>query len=313
MGALILGTRGSALALAQVELVKAALGAARPGIEIEVKIITTSGDARPETGAGEGSPAGLKGLFTKELQEALLAGSIDAAVHSVKDLPGITPAELGLAAVLPRAGTGDLLVSRGPKGPAGLESLPHGARIGTGSVRRRRQLLALKPGVEVVPLRGNVPTRLLKLAGLDAIVLARAGLDRLGCTFADGLLAGPAGFYPAAPLPILPAIGQGAIGLETRLDDGRTRALLAAIDHGPSHACIRVERALLRLLEGDCSLPVAALATIHEGRIEARAILFPPDEAAPPRNAAASGPAEADPAFIAAELHRQLAGVPHSS
>lgn len=319
---IVLGSRGSALARAQIQLTQDALLAAHPGLEIEVKIITTSGDRRQELKAGEGSAAGLKGLFTKEIQDALLNKSIDAAVHSLKDLPGITPPELDLAAVLPRADTADLLISPVRRHNAApeedsspsedfvlsLSALPPAARVGTGSVRRRRQLKWLRPGLEIVELRGNVPTRLEKLLtqSLDAIVLARAGLDRLGCTFDGSLLQAHAGFFHVAPLDILPAIGQGAVGLEIRRDDDATREILSAIDHAPTHTCVRVERELLRLLDGDCRLPVAARATLDDsGTLHARALVFPDDESLPPAQAQGKGPSSA-PAALGLSLFRQL-------
>jgi len=301
---LVLGSRGSQLALAQIRLVQEALLRAHPGLAIEVKTITTSGDRRQDIGAGEGSSAGLKGLFTKEIQDALLEGSIDAAIHSLKDLPGITPPALGLAALLPRADTSDLLISALH---ANLDSLPPGARVGTGSVRRRRQLRWLRPGLDVIELRGNVPTRLQKLTApsLDAIVLARAGLDRLGYSISDARLDCDAGSFHAAPLAILPAIGQGAIGIETRRDDPSTNAILSSIDHLPTHTCIRVERELLRLLDGDCRLPVGARATLDDsGLLQADAIVFR-DAAASPAQAHASGPAS-DPEAVGLGLFNQL-------
>jgi hydroxymethylbilane synthase len=245
----------------------------------------------------------LKGLFTKEIQDALLSGTIDAAVHSLKDLPGVTPASLGLAAVLPRADASDLLISTVH---AGLESLANGARIGTGSVRRQRQIEWLRPGLEVVGLRGNVPTRLAKLTALslDAIILAHAGLERLGYGLAHGRLHCDAGDFHASKLAILPAIGQGAIGLEIRRDDDATRAIVRAIDDAPSHTCIRVERELLRLLNGDCRLPVGARATLDgSGILHAEAIVF--HDASPPARAAASGPAT-DPEALAHDLFQKL-------
>jgi hydroxymethylbilane synthase len=249
----------------------------------------------------------LKGLFTKEIQDALLDGSIDVAVHSLKDLPGITPDALGLAAVLPRADTSDVLIS---VAHPSLASLPDGAKVGTGSVRRRRQLLELRPGLEVGEIRGNVPTRLQKVLALDAIVLARAGLDRLGYRISQGMLACDAGTFHASPLEILPAIGQGAIGLETRRDDAAARTLLAAIDHAPTHTCIRVERELLRMLDGDCKLPVAALATLDDaGRIFAEAIVFPDSDSEPPAKANGSG---TDPEALALGLFHQLNITPSS-
>jgi len=306
MARLILGSRGSALALAQVRLVREALLRAHPGLEIEVRLITTSGDRRQEPAAGEGNAAGLKGLFTREIQEALLGGSIDAAIHSLKDLPGLTPSALGLAAVLPRADVSDLLISAAHPS---LDALPHGARVGTGSVRRRRQIQWLRPGLQVVELRGNVPTRLQKASGMDAIVLARAGLDRLGYTLSGATLQCDAGAFHATPLDILPAIGQGAIGIEIRRDDSVARALLAATDDPATHACVRVERELLRLLEGDCRLPVAARATLDgTGCLHAEAMVFPDSESAPPAQASATGPAS-DPEAVGRQL---FTGLQHS-
>ena len=306
MQRLVLGSRGSALALAQVRLVQEALRIQAPSLEVEVKVITTSGDRRQEVRAGEGGDAGLKGLFTREIQDALLDGSIDAAVHSLKDLPGITPPALALAAVLPRADTSDLLISTRH---AGLDALPAGARVGTGSVRRRRQIDWLRPGLEMVELRGNVPTRLGKLAALslDAIVLARAGLDRLGYTISAGTLECDAGIFHATPLDILPAIGQGAIGIETCRAAAAANAALSRIDHAPTHACIRVERELLRLLDGDCRLPVGARAILDpSGTLRADAIVFRDGDSAPAQ-AHATG---SDPEAVALHLFQQLS-VPH--
>jgi hydroxymethylbilane synthase len=306
MSRLVLGSRGSALALAQVQLVREALARAHPDLEVALKIITTSGDRRQDISAGEGGPAGLKGLFTKEIQEALLEGSIDAAVHSLKDLPGITPPSLILAAVLPRADASDLLISA--TSPH-IGALPRGARIGTGSVRRSHQLRWVRPDLEIADLRGNVPTRLQKLISqnLHAIVLARAGLDRLGYTISENRLACDAGTFHAAPLDILPAIGQGAIGLEIRADDAAAAAILSSIDHPETHLCIRVERELLRLLDGDCRLPVAARATVEEASgIHARAIVFL-DGGGAPAEAQATGSTE-NPEALALSLFHQLKG-----
>lgn len=307
MSRLVLGSRGSKLALAQVELARQSLLRAHPNLEIEVKVITTSGDRRQDAMAGEGSAAGLKGLFTKEIQEALMEASIDAAVHSIKDLPGAVPAALCIAAVLPRADTSDLLISGAC---ASLAALPGGARVGTSSVRRRRQLLWLSPRLEVIELRGNVPTRLQKLTALslDAIVLARAGLDRLGYSLSGGRLECDAGSFHAAPLAMLAAIGQGAIGLEARREDSATLGILSAIDDLPTHACIRVERELLRLFDGDCTLPIGARATLDDsGALHADAIVFQDDEAAPPARAQAAGPAS-DPEAVARRLFDRLLG-----
>jgi len=296
----ILGSRGSALALAQVELVKAALLAAHPGLRIEVKIVTTSGDRRGDVRPGEVMEgAGLKGMFTKEIQDALLCGEIDAAIHSLKDLPGQTPAELCLAAVLPRADVRDVLISKTPRG------IFPGARIGTGSVRRRHQLAWKYPETVLADLRGNVPTRLRKLAesdSLDAIVLARAGLARLGYSMTGGLLECEAGHFHLCEIDMLPAIGQGAIGIEIRAADGRGRDLFASVDHAPTHLCIRAERELLRLLDGDCQLPVGMRIELRGGEIFASAIVFHAD-ARPPAQAEATG---TEPEALAFRLFQML-------
>jgi len=300
---LVLGSRGSALALAQVAIVKQSLRQSHPDLEVDLKIITTSGDRRQEVKAGEGSDAGLKGLFTKEIQDSLLDGSIHAAVHSLKDLPGVTPPSLCLAAVLPRADTSDLLISRTA---SILAALPPGARVGTGSVRRSRQLRWLRSDLEIVELRGNVPTRLQKLTalGLDAIVLARAGLGRLGYSIAGGALHCEAGSFLASPLDVLPAIGQGAIGIETRCDDAATRSIFSSIDHVPTHTCVRVERELLRLLEGDCRLPVGARVTLDDSaNLHAEVIVF--RDTPHPAQAHASGPAS-DPEALARTLFESI-------
>lgn len=302
MERLILGSRGSALALAQVELVRAALQAAHPSLRVELQVITTSGDGRPEARSGEvPEAAGLKGLFTREIQDALLAGEIHAAIHSLKDLPGQTPAELGLAAVLPRAHTADILIA---KTPAGL--FP-GARIGTGSVRRSHQLRWKAPEVQVIPLRGNVPTRLRKLSEsgeLDAIILARAGLERLGYVISGGEMRGAQGHFHVAEIDMLPAIGQGAIGIETRRSAASLLRILAAIDHPPTHLCIRAERELLRLLDGDCRLPVGMRTALLGDEIAATALVFQ-SGGRPPLQAQARGPAGA-PEEIGFRLFEQL-------
>lgn len=302
---IVLGSRGSALALAQARMVQETLQHSQPAVEVEIKVITTSGDRRQDLRPADAGNAGLKGLFTKEIQDALIEGSIDAAVHSLKDLPGITPPELCLAAVLPRADTSDLLISGTY---AGLESFPERARIGTGSVRRKHQVQWLRPGLEIVELRGNVPTRLEKLVTqrLDGIVLARAGLDRLGYALGEGRIECDAGSFHAVPLDVLPAIGQGAIGVEIRREDTAVQAVFSTIDHAPSHCCIRVERALLGLLNGDCRLPVAARATIaQDGALDARAIIFPEDSSKPPVQAHATG-SSAEPELVAMRLFQQL-------
>lgn len=276
----ILGTRGSALALAQVEMVRAALLGRAPGLGIEVCKITTQGDRRQQPGLIVDEAAGLKGLFTKEIEQVLLDGRIDVAVHSLKDLPGQIPEELQVRAVLERADTADLIISKGPIGA--------GSTIGTSSVRRRHQLLWERKNLKVVEIRGNVPTRLQKLresAELDGIVLARAGLVRLGI---DPAAQG----FEVEVLESFPAIGQGAIALECRRGDLETAALLDEVNHVPTHLCIRAERELLRLLDGDCRLPVGARTTLHGQQLEMKVVVFS-TPGIPPRLSEAVGDAAA--------------------
>jgi hydroxymethylbilane synthase len=291
----ILGTRGSELALAQVELVFQALIPAVPDLLVEVKRITTTGDRRQDLRVGEVTGAGLKGLFTKEIQEALLTGQIDAAVHSAKDIPGQVPEGLAIAAVLPRADTSDVLIA---KKKCSFADLPAGSRIATSSVRRRMNLLWMRPDLQVEEMRGNVPTRLNKLResdSLDAIVLARAGLDRLEIKLDE--------FY-VERLDTLPAIGQGAVALEIRADDAKTRSILEKINHKPTFIRLAAERELLRLLDGDCKLPVGADTELDGDRLKMKAIVFGED-GQPPRVGEAEGDASA-PEALAARVFEQL-------
>lgn len=262
---LVIGTRGSALALAQVDLFKKALRAQSLTIPVEIRKIVTAGDQQVEIKLARESAAGVKGLFTKEIEQLLLQGAIDVAVHSLKDLPGQTPSALAVTAVLERADTSDVLLA---KVASDIHALPPGATVATSSVRRARQLLWLRPDLRVQEIRGNVPTRVEKLRtgnAWDAIVLARAGLDRLGLELAD---------FHVSSLPILPAVGQGAIALQSRRDSVEVNGLLARINHLPTFHCIRAERELLRLLDGDCDLPIGVRTTIAGGRLEMEAILF---------------------------------------
>jgi hydroxymethylbilane synthase len=290
---IILGTRGSALALAQVELLKTALFGAFPDLQIGVKKITTSGDRRSEFADVKETGAGVKGLFTKEIENALLDGSIDIAVHSCKDLPGRLTEGLEVRAVLEREDTADVFISREK-----FSKLPAGATIGTGSVRRRRQLLWLRPDLKIVELRGNVPTRIEKLRAsetLAGIVLARAGLNRLGLAL-DG--------WNVETLPVLHAIGQGAVALECRTGDNEIAALLAFVNHEPTFRCIRAERELLRLLNGDCHLPVGVVTKLDEGALSLQTIIFG-NEGEPPQTGMESGPADA-PEIIATKLFERM-------
>lgn len=307
MSPFVIGTRGSALALAQADLTEAALARAHAGLPVERRIFTTRGDVKLDLSLIRASEAGGKGLFTKELEDALLAGSIDAAVHSLKDLPGHQPDGLQLTAVLERAATADVLVSREP---LTLATLPLGARIGTSSIRRARQLQWLRTDLLIEEWRGNVLTRLRKLRERDdiaAIVLAEAGLRRLGCAFTDGRLTTAEGEFHAASLAgdLLPAIGQGAVALQSRAGDARVNAILAPLNHEPTWLCIRAERELQRLLSGDCSLPVGVRSTLRGDSLEMAAILFGA-EGEPPRRAEVSGAAER-PEEIALALFRAMA------
>lgn len=249
--AIRLGTRGSPLALCQASLVAKALSDRWPGLEVALLPIKTSGDKMLDASLAQ---LGGKGLFVKEIEEALLEGRIDLAVHSLKDMPAELPPGLDLGAILPRELPFDALISRG-----GLRfaELPLGARIGTGSLRRKVQLLNRRPDLRVVPLRGNVETRLKRLEtlGLDAVVLAAAGLIRLGLQerITEQL----------QPDLCLPAIGQGALAIEIRENDRRVAALVEGIDDRETRLATTAERAFLRRLGGSCVTPVAAF-----GRIE---------------------------------------------
>lgn len=282
MRPLVLGTRGSDLALAQTRHVAALLRAAHPGLVVEERIIRTTGDARLDVSLS--APGALdKGLFTRELEEALTADAIDAAVHSLKDLPTAQPPGLALGAVLEREDPADVLIA---KTAGGLESLPSGARVATSSLRRACFLRWRRPDLEIVEIRGNVPTRLRKLADtpdLAALVLAAAGLRRLeraGCPLAlEGLHVSALDF-------MLPAPGQGAIAVQTRLNDPR----FAAIHHEPTAVSVETERAILAHLGGGCHLPLGALASPQaDGCLLVRAAWFGAGE---PRTAHVTGPME---------------------
>lgn len=306
MKSVILGTRGSALALAQVDLTTQALAAAFPGTAIERKIFVTRGDQKLDLSLIRANEAGGKGLFTKELEDALLSGAIDVAVHSLKDLPGHNPAGLEVTAVLERAPTADMLIT---KAPHTLSDLPQGGLVGTSSVRRARQLQWRRPDLRVEEWRGNVQTRLRKLterSDVSGIILAQAGLERLGHQVRGGTLETGQGNFFATSLAedLLPAIGQGAIALQSRADREEVTALLRKIDHGETHLAIRAERELQRLLAGDCALPVGVRTQLLKGRIAMQAILFGA-QGTPPLTA----DAEADtPEAVAAEVFARLEG-----
>jgi hydroxymethylbilane synthase len=270
-----IGTRGSRLALWQTEHVAAALRARNPAVCIEIVTISSHGDLH-------GSPVaalGQVGIFTREIEDALLDSAVDLAVHSLKDLPTESPRGLELAALLPRDDPRDVLVaqvlrrggSRPADGRAALAALPGGARIATSSLRRRAELLRARPDLEVVELRGNVPTRLAKVerGEVDGVVLSRAGLLRLGLE--------PPGALPLEPEIMLPAPAQGTIAVQVRGDDGPVRALVAALDDAPTRICTTVERLLLHEMEGGCRVPLGALARLDGDVVTLRARLSSAD------------------------------------
>jgi len=283
-GKIVLGSRGSALARVQTSMVQAALRLAWRGIDVRTEIIKTRGDESAETSRPLEDPqAGRKGLFTAEIERALSKRRIDVAVHSAKDLPSDEPAELEICAVLPRAAVEDLLIT---KQPGGLSSLCAGGAIGTGSVRRKYQLLARRPDLSVVDLRGNVPTRLRKLTAQpwDGIILAQAGLERLGLDVSSGHLEFEGHVYFSETLPcgdFLPAGGQGVIALQVRRDDAATRQTAGSVNHAETFLCLRAEREFLRLLHGDCDSPVGVIANIDTGVMTMRAQVFEPPAALP--------------------------------
>jgi hydroxymethylbilane synthase len=267
-----IGTRGSMLALWQANHVRERL-AQLHGIEAELVRIRTSGDNFATASIAQissqlGVESGLKGVFIKEIEDALLAGTVDLAVHSMKDVPTEVPAALAFAAITKREDARDCLISRNGRS---LQHLPPGARIGTSSLRRQAQLLHFRSDLELADLRGNVDTRLKKLAGgdFDAIVLAMAGVNRLG---ASGQITQVLGMEM-----MLPAVGQGALGIETRADDRETAQLAASLDDTETRACVTAERALLRELEGGCQVPLGAYARQHGEEVILEAAVFSPD------------------------------------
>jgi hydroxymethylbilane synthase len=260
MKKIIIGSRGSKLALWQSGWVKSRLEALDPGVTVHIEIIKTSGDIRTDVPL---STIGGQGAFTKELEVALLDGRVDVAVHSLKDLPTVTPEGLSITATPEREDPRDALVLRAGSVTEGasLKNLAAGAVVGTSSLRRIAQLKHLRPDVRIKDLRGNVDTRLRKLDGgeYDALILASAGLRRLGL--------GARISAAIAPAEMLPAVSQGALGIETRSDDRETNALVSRLDDRRTRAAVLAERALLRSLGGGCQVPIAAHATVEGERI----------------------------------------------
>ncbi len=275
----IIGTRGSALALAQADMVQAALAARYPELEVRREIIRTVGDRRtdvPLADVAKVSGVVDKGIFTKELEIALLDGRIDVAVHSLKDVPSELAPEFTLAAVLPRAAVDDVLISKNP-------SWDGTGTLATGSVRRRKMARSRwGDQLNIVDLRGNVPTRLEKLVNndeWDAIILARAGLERLGMFAPVMEVAGKKLYCRILPQEhFLPAVGQGIVGLECRADDAHSLEILAGINDAESLACARAERAFLINLGADCSTPVGVYAQVKDKELQLKVLYYPPQQ-----------------------------------
>jgi hydroxymethylbilane synthase len=291
-----IGTRGSPMALYQTALVCDRLVAAHPELAaagaVEVVTIRTTGDRVQDRLLAE---VGGKGLFAKEIEEALVAGQIDLAVHSLKDLETWLPAGLVIACVLPRDDPRDAFLSNNW---SSLAALPEGSKVGTASLRRQAQLLRLRPDLVIVPIRGNVNTRMRKLeAGeVDAMVLALCGLERLDFTNrATEIL-------PRETM--LPAVGQGALAIECRADDGSVRRLVEALHDPLSHACVAAERAMLAALDGSCRTPIAGLAEIVRDRLTLEGLLLKPDGSSEVRGRCEGSISDAD--ALGTELGTEL-------
>ena len=275
---LTIATRGSRLALAQARWVAARLTELEPGLVVELLVLKTTGDKILDVPLAQ---VGGKGLFVKEIEDALLDGRADLAVHSMKDVPGELPQGLALAAVSRREDARDVLVGR--QG-GGLDGLPPGGQVGTSSLRRQAQILALRPDLVIVPLRGNVETRLRKLdeLKLDAVVLAAAGLNRLGLTD-----------LPVQPLDanvIIPAVGQGALGLECRSGDPASLERASRLNDIDAQVCVAAERAFLARLEGGCQVPIAGHAVVEKSIVVFRGLVASLDGATVIRGEGLSGP-----------------------
>jgi|GEM_PF-47146 len=310
---LTVGTRGSELALVQATSTEALLAAEFPNLQIERRIIKTTGDRRTDVTLAEVAKAeGIfdKGVFIKELEQALNDGEIDIAVHSLKDLPTVLHERFALASVLERAPVRDVLVTRVGYD---LDSLPVDTRLGTSSVRRAKQAAHLRPDLNIVDLRGNVPTRLQKLSSgehHDAILLAEAGLVRLGYLPEIGE---PNKIEPVVGMPGLfacrldeslfyPAAGQGAIGLEIRAADARSRVFAEEIGHADTWQRVTAEREFLRLLDAGCHTPVGVYSSLSGSELHLKALVFPESDG-PPRYGEARG---IDPLTVALSLFQSL-------
>lgn len=308
---IILGSRGSELARAQAAMAAKALQHAWPEIEVRIEIVKTRGDERSlETTEPIDPRAGRKGLFTGEIERVLASGEIDIAVHSAKDLPSDRTPGLELRGALPRAAVEDVLVR---KTAGGLEALAANAVVATGSVRRQHQLQWNLPGLQVVDLRGNVPTRLRKLVASDwdAIVLARAGVERLDHDLSRGSFVFEEASLHAEILSsedFLPAGGQGIIALQVRSGDDQTQKLVDRVNHLETFLCLQAEREFLRLLQGDCDSPVGVLAVIKATTMKLSAQVFEPGRLAP-RVGVVEGSVKIGAESLAAELMDRINGV----
>lgn len=297
--ALRLGARGSILARMQSQWVADALEKNHPGLSVELMIFKTTGDIIADRPLHE---LGGKGLFTRELEQALLEGAIDLAVHSYKDVPVTMPLvptdNLSIVAVPARESVADVLVA---SSPTTLPELPVGSRVGTGSLRRRCQVLALRPDLVVEPIRGNIDTRLKKQSSgeFDAVILAMAGLRRAALFDASCMT--------TIPLEqMLPAAGQGALALQCRRDDAPTRELLLSVDDPVTHQCVLAERHLVQRLNGDCHSPIAVLGEAADDQLTLRAVIGG-REGNPPLLHAEVGGALSDASSLADELYARLA------
>lgn len=269
MKELVIGSRGSRLALTQSKIVQQLLARRHPRLVTRIQTIRTTGDRISRTPPARAVRTATKGLFVKEIEEALLQGRVDLAVHSLKDLPAELPEGLVIGAIPPREDPRDALVGR--RHYASLQELPHGSAVATSSLRRQLQLRALRPDLRIRPIRGNVETRIRKMqqGDLEAVVLALAGLRRLGL---ERQLS-----YVFDAEEMVPAVGQGALAVEVRRDDPRTGPLVASLDDPETRACVEAERLFLSCLGGGCQVPIAGHASLEQGRAVFRALIAGPE------------------------------------
>ena len=307
MKPLVIGTRGSALALVQAEMTEAALARLFPDRKIVRNVITSTGDRRTDVPLAQVAKVeGIidKGVFIKELEVALEDGEVDIAVHSLKDVPTVLDDQFEMVGVLERAPVSDVLISCHP---GGLDGLSQGATVATSSVRRQRQLKWLRPDLNMVDIRGNVQTRLSKLAEndqLDATMLAEAGLVRLGVDLTGDLGHGLFA-TPLAPDTFLPAAGQGAVGFEIRKDDDDARAVVQKLTHGPTMTLVRAEREFLRLLDAGCHTPVGVRSWIDGEALHMMACVFDEENDVAPEEAQLIGSVH-EPEAVALKLYQSL-------